>query len=420
MKFFNFSQQLRSLRRLKAVRQAQSLVDFLRFVVERLLADHCVAIAASLTFTTLLALVPLVMLTLTMVSAFPVFAEYGSNFRNFLFDNLMPDSASRVISEYLRQFTENAGKLTAAGLAMLSVTALSLMYTIENTLNGIWRVKRSRPLARQMLLYWTLLTLGPLLLGVGLSLATSVSWSMSQTFPLLAWLWQLGSVALNWVMLTLLYAMVPHRFVPIRHAMLGALVAALLLMCARMAFALYVDMARSYELIYGAFATVPILLLWLQLLWLIILFGAQLTAALSYWRHGAWQRRFDDRRRLHDAMSALVLLAQAQTVGKRLGMTEFRASLHTGYDEIGQILDCLEAHKFITRTQDERWILLRDAGHIRLLEIYEVFVWQDSGQRSTPVGEVLQGLMRTSQQHDVMSLREFCERVEAVSASLKN
>lgn len=404
-----------AIERLKTRPMWQKIVDiwdFLRFVMGRLLDDHCVAVAASLTFTTLLALVPLVILTLTIVSAFPVFAEYGASFKGFLFDNLMPESASRVVTVYLQQFTENAGKLTAAGLAALSFTALSLMYTIENTLNSIWRVTRPRKLARQVLLYWTLLTLGPILLGVGVSLTASLSLQSVGHLPLMPWFWQLGGSFLNWLMLVLLYGMVPNRFVPLRHAMLGALFGVVLLTGARMAFALYVDMARSYELIYGAFATFPILLLWLQLVWLIILFGAEFTAALSYWQDGAWRRRFGDRRRLHDALAALVLLAKAQRDGVALSLVSFRASLATGYDEIGQILDILEEGRLIVNTQDNRWALLLEARQIQLLRVYELF-WETTNNSGTAIGAVLQDLTQRSSHATALNLAEFCELVEA-------
>lgn len=418
MKFWLNMQDHPKIIRFKAGSIWQKTVDvwdFSRFIFSRLLADHCVAVAASLTFTTLLALVPLVILTLTIVSAFPVFAEYGASFKGFLFDNLMPESASRVITVYLQQFTENAGKLTAAGLAALSFTALSLMYTIENTLNSIWRVTRPRKLARQVLLYWTLLTLGPILLGVGVSLTASLSLQSVGHLPFMPWFWQLGGLLLNWAMLAMLYGMVPNRFVPLRHALLGGFLGVILLTGARMAFALYVDMARSYELIYGAFATFPILLLWLQLVWLIILLGAEFTAALSYWQDGAWRRRFGDRRRLHDALAALVLLARAQRQGASLSLPQFRAELATGYDEIGQILDILEDHQLILHTQDDRWALLASARQISLWQVYEIFL-ETSHSSDTAVGVVLQDLMYRGSNAAALSLAEFCELVEAKSA----
>lgn len=384
------------------------IVGFLRFIGRRLLADRCIEVAASLTFTTLLSFVPLITLTLIVASAFPVFSAYSDSFKQFLLENLVPDSATRIITVYMRQFSDNAGKLTAAGLAMLALTAISLMLTIERTFNAIWRVKKSRPLARQMLLYWTVLTLGPLLLGLGLSLTNGLSSPFTGK-----WRWideslsLAGSASLSAVVLLIVYGLIPNRFVPWPHALIGAITTAILLTFAKLGFALYVEMARSYQLIYGAFASFPILLLWLQLMWLLVLFGAELTAGLGYWQHRAWQRPGGHQQRFQDALNALVCLAHAQQHGHELKQADFRAHLHTGYDEIGHILDCLEHAKLITRTQNEGWVLLRQPDHIRLDALYDVFMMPTLHKESCAHDQALRVRLNQARAALAVSLQHF-------------
>ena len=165
------------------------------------------------------------------MAAFPVFEELSSQFKEFLLRNLVPDFAGRIISVYLKQFTDNAGRLTAVGLALLAFTSLSLMLTIDRTFNAIWQVQRPRKLLHNMLVYWTVLTLGPLLLGVGISgSAWILNWSgLARSAPGLAGIIQnLGSLTLATVMLTVLYGLVPNCYVPRSHALIGGLCGAAL------------------------------------------------------------------------------------------------------------------------------------------------------------------------------------------------
>ena len=362
-------------------------LGFARFVGRRLLVeDRCVQVAASLTFTTLLSLVPLLTIVLNVVSAFPVFVDYSARIKLFLLTNLVPDFAGRIITVYMRQFTENAGRLTAVGIVLLAVTALSLMVTIDRTFNGIWRVNKRRPFFQQALVYWTVLTLGPLMLGGGVS---GLNWLMGHSaLPLIAPaliepIEGLGAFCLTTLALAMLYGLTPNRHVPLRHALLGAAAAAGLLFVARGGFALYLQLAKSYQLVYGAFASFPILLVWLQLMWLVVLLGAEFTASLSYWQDRAWRRRGVVQRRFRDAIEALLLMNEAQAKGEAPALRDFRHRLHTGYDDIGAVLDTLVAAGLVARVAGDRYVMTCRAEHIRLVRLFELFVLPPLTTRST-------------------------------------
>ena len=140
-------------------------------IIHRFFEDQCLRIAASLSFTTLLSLVPLLAVSFAIFAAFPAFNGIQNQLQDFVFQNFVP-SAGDVISEYFTNFTQNAGKLTAVGITGLAVTAIMLLATIENCLNRIFRVQVRRSRTSRLLIFWTLLTMGPLLIGMSLSLST--------------------------------------------------------------------------------------------------------------------------------------------------------------------------------------------------------------------------------------------------------
>jgi len=208
----------------------QDFQKFIRFVAARFAQDSCAQIAASLTFTTLLSLVPLVTIALTMFSAFPVFDTFSMQIKGYLLGNLMPDTAGKVITHYMEQFAESATRLTAVGIVFLAVTAMWMMLTIEEAFNIIWQVSRQRPLLKRLIIYWAVLTLAPLLVGASLSLTSwlvGLSMGYAKDIPLFG----VGALKILPVLFTtlafaMLFRLVPNRYVPHTHALIGAVVAA--------------------------------------------------------------------------------------------------------------------------------------------------------------------------------------------------
>jgi membrane protein len=150
--------------------QFHLLINFVSLVYSRFRQERCFQLCGSLTFTTLLALVPLVTIALMFMTAFPVFNTLSEQLREFVLTNMVPDAGSKVISGYVQQFSSNAAKLTAAGVSVFVISSIMLMLTIDKAFNTIWRVKRPRPLVQRVLIYWSLLTVGPLLMGGSLTL----------------------------------------------------------------------------------------------------------------------------------------------------------------------------------------------------------------------------------------------------------
>jgi membrane protein len=252
---------------------------------ERFREDRLGLTASSLTYTTLLALVPFVTVALAAFTAFPIFGKMQTALQHWLMDSLVPEGISRPVMGYLTQFAAKASGLGAAGFSMLVVTALMLILTIDRTLNTIWRVRRLRPLGQRVLIYWAAITLGPLVLGGGLALTASVAGAVSRnlgaTLP--------GGARLLFNMIQFfvlgagmaaLYRYVPNTQVQWRHAWAGGLFVSVGAEPAKRALTLYLSSVPTYSVIYGAFATLPILLLWVYVAWVIVLLGAVVAAYL--------------------------------------------------------------------------------------------------------------------------------------------
>ncbi|MDO5693934.1 MAG: YihY family inner membrane protein [Pseudomonadota bacterium] len=261
---------------------------------ERFQQDRLGLTASSLTFTTTLALVPFFAVVLSVFTAFPVFAQMREALEQWLANSLIPVSISRNVLDYLTQFASKASELGLAGFAVLSFTAVSLVLTIDHTLNAIWRVTARRPLGQRVLIYWAVLTLGPLVLGASLAISSYVLTASRGWLPDIGGGVNLALDAVQFMLmtlgLTLLYRFVPNTPVKWKHALAGAVFVAVCLALAKWGLGLYLSRIPTYSLIYGAFATVPILLLWIYMSWLIVLFGAVIAAYLPSLLSGVARR----------------------------------------------------------------------------------------------------------------------------------
>jgi len=251
---------------------------------DRFREDHMGLTASSLTFTTSIALVPFFTVALAVFTAFPMFSKMQGALQGWLIDSLIPDNIARQVLGYLTQFSRQANKLGAAGLGILLVTAIALILTIDRTLNGIWRVKKPRPFTQRVLIYWAALTLGPVLLAASLALTASVLSTTSGlvgTLPIsLRFFLNTFEFVLIAAGLAALYRYVPNTYVKWGHAWSGGIFAAAGIELAKKALALYLSKVPTYSMIYGAFATLPILLVWIYVAWVIVLMGAVIAAYL--------------------------------------------------------------------------------------------------------------------------------------------
>ena len=238
--------------------------------------------AGYLTYSTMLAIVPLIMVVFSIFSAFPVFNEVTGALKEFIFTNFAP-SASDMVGQYIDEFVNNSKKMSAVGVISLIVVALMLINSIDRTLNSIWHDTETRPIFTSFAIYWLILTLGPLLVGVSVAASAYVKsmFESASNFSFGLKLLSFVPFLSTWFIFTLIYMVVPNKKVSIKHSAAGALIAAVFFTLGKQAFAWYIVTFPSYQLIYGAMATLPIMLLWIQLSWTVVLLGAQLAAVLA-------------------------------------------------------------------------------------------------------------------------------------------
>jgi len=393
------------------------LIPFLRFVQRRFKEDRSTQFAASLTYTTLLALVPIITIALTVFSAFPVFSSLMTQLKLFILSNFVPLSAGKIISVYMQQFSEKAANLTALGIVLLGLTAFMLMHTIDQAFNVIWRVRRKRPLVQRFLIYWAALTLGPLLIGASLSLTSylvSLSLGLVRDIPLIGIITlKMVPIVLTIVSFALLYKIVPSRSVSPRHALIGGLLAGLAFELMKKAFTLYVTHFPTYTLVYGAFASVPIFLIWVYLSWLVVLSGAVITAALPNWGSTV---RLDEAvagQAFSSALSVLQALCKAQQSGDTVSLLRLQGESELGPDDAEDILDRLIACGWVGSVEGGGWTLIRSADAIRVADVYRAFVFDPDQARATlgegdkRKGVVLAGLMARLDEALGLSLKDL-------------
>ncbi|HEU0220541.1 MAG TPA: YihY family inner membrane protein [Gallionella sp.] len=389
----------------------------MRFITARFNQDRCIQIAASLTFTTLLSLVPLITIALAMFTAFPVFEDFSSQIKAYLVNNLMPDMAGKVITQYMQQFTESAMRLTAVGIAFLAVTAMLMMLTIDHAFNTIWRVSRPRPLLKRLIVYWAVLTLAPLLIGASLSLTSwlvGLSMGYVKQIPIFGiGVLKILPVLFTTLAFTMLFQLVPNRYVPRSHALIGAVAAAIVFESMNRVFGYYVSHFPTYKLVYGAFASVPVFLMWIYLSWLTILVGAVIAASLSHWRAPATQN-LSSAAQLLDALRVLQFMAIGLQQGRVSTSPELSRSLHLGYDVLEKILEKLASADMVRKAEGQGWLLMRDASHICTAELLRLFVLDrgslPAGQSNDPLLQWIAACAGQLEQSTDLTLQELFVR----------
>ncbi len=249
---------------------------------QRFREDHLALTASSLTFTTTIALVPMLTVMLAVFTAFPMFGRFRNQLERYFVQSLVPDNIAKPVLAALTQFSDKASRLGTVSLLALVVSALLLMLTIDRTLNDIWRVRQPRPLAQRVFVYWAAATLGPLLLGFSLSFSSYAMSASKGWVGALPGSWSVlvdvAEFALLAASMACLYRVVPNTYVRWGHAWAGGVFVAVGFELAKRGLALYLGKVPVYSTIYGAFSVVPIFLIWLYLSWVIVLLGAVIAA----------------------------------------------------------------------------------------------------------------------------------------------
>lgn len=254
------------------------------YFVRRVKREQIQVVAGYLSYVCLMSLVPLLVVMLSMMTAFPLFSELRQTVEQFVYQNFVP-AAGDIVKQYLTGFVENASKMSAVAISFLFIAALLLISSIDSTLNKIWRVTDKRRTITSFAMYWMVLTLGPILVGASIALSSYlvsiVSADEYDVLGLSNMFIRLLPVCSSIIAFAILYMAVPNKAVPVKFAISGAVVAGVLFEVAKILFALYLAAFPSYQVIYGALATVPIIFLWVYLSWIIVLIGALLTVSLQ-------------------------------------------------------------------------------------------------------------------------------------------
>ena len=338
---------------------------------QRFREDRLGVTASSLTFTTTLALVPFFTVALAVFTAFPMFAKVQDVLQRWLIESLVPDTISRQVLGYLTQFASKASRLGALGLAITLVTALALILTIDRTLNSIWRVRRPRPLGQRVLIYWAAITLGPLLLGASLALTSyvvSASRGVVGSLPdSVQFLLDLTEYLLLAGGMAALYYYVPNTQVKWGHAWVGGLFVASGIELGKKLLALYLGKIPTYSMVYGTFATVPILLVWIYVAWVIVLLGAVIAAYLPSLLTGVARRGGTPGWRFQMAVELLQQLQRARlTEARGRTVSELVQLIRVDTLQLEPVLEALTALDWVQQLSEvqpgteARYVLLAD------------------------------------------------------------
>jgi membrane protein len=342
------------------------------YLLSRFKSDRCMETAAALTYMSLFALVPLLTVVYTMASAVPAFQGLESQMQDFLFQHLLPETSSEI-EQYLSDFSQQAKNLTGAGIIFLVVTAVLMLRNIEKAFNMIWRTRENRSAVSSFLLYWAVLSLAPIMIGMALAISTylnSFATSLDQfdIFGAKAYLLKAAPLLLSAAGFTLLYVAVPNCRVPFKHSVIGGLAAALTFNFAR---SIFTDLVvnSSYTFIYGAFAAVPLFLLWIYVSWNIVLMGGILVHSLSAYQNAEQASRPTALK----AMDILYLFWQRQQSGRPVREIE----LLNGSQEVTRGLDSETWRELRDIFMEHRIIAQNDRGYYMLSrDLHTIPFWQ--------------------------------------------
>lgn len=355
------------------------ILRFAKFVFREFKQNDGLEYAKSLTYMSLFAVVPLLTLILAILSAFPSFQVFGSEIQSMIFTRLLPSSSSEL-EIYLAEFAGQAKNLTWIGAVMLFATAYFMLLNIEHSFNRIWNVSQLRKGISSFLLYWSVLSLSPLLLGVGFAISSYItSLSLFEAFTEVSDMFGARPVVLSLFptilttcAFTLLYVAVPNCGVRLTHGFIGGLVVALLFILVKWVFGKFITLA-SYEFVYGTFAAIPILLMWVYVCWVIILFGANLVSAIPIYHLRIVTKT------IHPTLLVIGLLHkfwERQCEGKSVNIREL---LDNGWafqdDLLGRCLGLLQDKKIIRTCGEAEYILSRELDSLTLWELQSLLPW---------------------------------------------
>ena len=348
--------------------------SFMHFLLKRFLDDNCFQTAGALSFTTIFALVPLTTTVFGVIAMFPVSQQWGDQLTAYIFSNFVPQAA-HAVADYLHTFASSARGMTGFGVAGVLLSSLLMMWSVEDAFNRIWRVPTPRRPVARFGIYWTALTLGPLLSVLSLALS---SYFFSLPFLagahekiLLKYVLGIVPVLMELGAFTAAYGVIPNRSVGWRFALAGGVLATVLFELAKFAIAFYLTRA-SYQQIYGALAVIPILMFWIWISWVVILLGASLAASLSTFRYQPASVRLPAGYEIYGLLRLLGRFAQARAQGRGLHSEDLhRLEPMLTDDLLQRMLAVLCGIDVVQRNESGTWLLSRDLDQVPMSELYE-------------------------------------------------
>lgn len=381
--------KLLSLEKLRQVRAAS------RFALERLGEERLSMVAGSLTFTTVLSIVPLLTVALALFTAFPLFDQFRLNLQQYFIQSLMPDAISKAVIGYLNQFASKAARISTIGAVFLVVTSLALMLTIDRAFNTIWRVQEPRGFMRRLVSYWAAITIGPLLIGGSITMTSLLLREAGTTGWLGDVVFSVAPVLLSAAAFALLYRTMPSKPVRWADAIAGGVVAGIAFEIAKRLFGLFIAKFPTYTAVYGAFAAFPIFLLWVYLCWLITLFGAAIAATIPVLQYERWHRRHVSGDVFIDALDVLRMLVEVRRAkpgeAASVSAREIRERTQLGFAEAEALLARMVRLGWVAKLEQtavrapvdraqaaldpgfDRWALIVDPDTIAVADVFRQF-----------------------------------------------
>lgn len=393
--------------------QGKTLKAAIIFLWRRMGALRLPQVAGSLSYTTVLSLVPLLVIVLSILTILPQFQGFQKEIQNFMADNLMPARMSKVVMQQITTFTERSSRLSLVGGIFLIFSSLSTMAIIDRAFDDIWQIKRRSSFRRNVAIYWAVLTLGPFVFGGALLLINYLMHSLNfNRIPVLgAMLSWILPFALSMLSFAALYVFVPNRKVLWKDALVGGFVAAVIFLLLSKSFSAVFKSFSGYAILYGAFSIIPAFFLWLYVFWWGILFGAGITANLPILKYERWRRETRAGDRLPEALMVLYLLHQAQkSPARMMSWGALQQQIKLNSEELAFIVESLQSLGWVGKVQrvdgGYGWALIADGAQVRLADVYDAFVFDTpyfanlAEQQNLPWARYLTELQHTAA-HDV-------------------
>jgi len=383
-------------------------------VLTRFGRDKCLSVAAELTVTSLLALVPLTTVVFSLLALIPSFQTLATQLQALLFEYFVP-STGESVQNYLSEFVGKTKGMSGLGFLMLLVTALLMMRTIDSSFNHIWQIKSRKSVVRTFLVYWAILTLGPIFLGTSL-----IFTSYLKSLPLLSnvvaqensWMAVGVPIFMEIIAFSIMFFIIPNRKILIKHALVASIVTTGLFELAKSGFVIFVEYFSTYQLIFGALATIPLFLIWVYLSWSIILFGAEVCHGLFAFEI---RQKKNSEQPFIQLLKIMLLLSEQQSNGEVVTETQLKSSGGWCSKETNILwLEKLNEAGIVAKLENQHYCLKINNADIDFSMVYDV-----SGKSLPSVKEIEESDLPKKLQTSLVELSQDMTKLLTTKVELR-